>query len=269
MKQSLFLFFAILIHSCIYAQDVDYVISDPGKVEKKEFEKPTKEDSNMVANPDYTSYFLNATAYTLKKKKIRLSGTDIFFVKGSYGLTDNTMVSVNLSVMGTATASLKQQINLSENLKLGVSGTGGLILYFPGDSLNNRNDTAVYLVGGQAMVTLGDKQDNITAGTGFYYVKSPFDINGNGKDDQVFLNSVYIGFQKQLKKRLYFMAEGMYFINYQVFTGAIGIKLVMADRMALNFGLMPFGWKDPGNNRTDVLPVAIPLISFRLLLGKN
>ncbi|MBL4592552.1 MAG: hypothetical protein JKX68_01910 [Flavobacteriales bacterium] len=268
MKRTLLLFlFASITFSALYAQDVDYVISDPKK-ERKEFKKPTVSDSTLIPNPDYTSYFLNATAYTLKKKNIRLSGTDIIFIKGSYGLTDNTMVSVNLSIFGTATASIKQQINLSKSVKVGISGTGGLILFLPGDSLTQSNDTTMYMGGGQAMVTLGDKQDNITAGTGVYYIHSDYDLFGNGKKSFI-INTIYIGFQKQLSKKLYVMAEGMYFINYQIFTGAIGIKLVMGDRITLNFGLMPFGWNTPGTNRTEVLPIAIPLISFRMLLGKK
>ena len=65
------------------------------------------------------------------------------------------------------------------------------------------------------------------------------------------------------------MAEGMYFINYQIFTGAIGVKVVMGERIALNFGLMPFGGSEPGTGNTVVQPFPIPLISFRLLLGKG
>ena len=252
----------------IYGQEVDYVISDPSKIEKKNFKTPDNSDSTLIPNPDYTAYFLSQTAYTLKKKKIRLSGTDVLFMKGSYGLTDNMMVSLNLSAFGTITASLKQQITLSDAIKVAISGTGGLVFFAPGDSLSQRNDTAIYMGGGQAMFTLGDKQDNITAGMGLYYIHSDFDLSGNGKKD-ILVNNIFVGFQKQLGKKLYIIAEGMYFINYQVFTGAIGVKLVMGDRIALNFGLMPFGWNNPGTNQTDVLPVAIPLISFRLLLGKN
>ena len=118
------------------------------------------------------------------------------------------------------------------------------------------------------MVTLGDRQNNITAGSGFYYMKSTFDLFGNG-NEVLLINNVYVGLQKQIGKKWYFMTEGIYFINNQVFTGAIGMKVVLGDRIALNFGLMPFGFNDPGANKTVVEPIPIPLISFRLLLGRN
>ena len=65
------------------------------------------------------------------------------------------------------------------------------------------------------------------------------------------------------------MAEGMFFTNSQVFTGAIGIKAVIGDRIALNTGLMPFGFNDPSTNKTVIEPIPIPLVSFRYLLGRN
>jgi len=260
MKQIfVFLLFFIGIAFSIFSQDIDYVISDPNK-EKKEFNKPSNSDSTIVSNPDYVSYILTSTAYTLEKKKIRLSGTDVIFIKGSYGITDNTMFSINISAFGTFTASLKQQIDLSDYLKLGLSASGGRLLFF-------NFDTTAYFGGGQAMITLGDRQDNITAGSGFYLIKSSYDLFGNGKD-QFVLHNVYVGFQKQLGEKIYIIAEGIYFINYKVFTGSAGVKLIMGERMALNFGLMPFGFNDPSSNNSDI-PVAIPLISFRVLLGRN
>jgi hypothetical protein len=264
-----FCFFSIFLIS-INAQEVEYVITEPKEAEKKEFKKPTQSDSNSIANPDYISYFLNSTAYTLNKKKIRLSGTDIIFIKGSYGITDNTMASVNISVFGTFTGSVKQQINLSDYIKAGVSVTGGRIIYYANDGSANQSysDSSIYMVGGQAMITLGDRQDNLTIGTGFYYVRSNLDLFGNGPEN-IYLNDIYIGFQKQLGKRFYLMGEGMYFVGQRVFTGALGIKFVLGDKMALTFGIMPFGGNDPSTNSTYVAPIAIPLISFRLLLGRN
>ena len=265
----LFLLFSITSLS-IFAQDTEYVIGKPDETEKKEFKKPTELDSNAIPNPDYTAYFLNATAYSLDKKKIRLSGTDIIFIKASYGITNTTMASVNISAFGTVTGSVKQQINLSDYVKAGASVSGGRIFYNASDGSNNQpyTDSSIYMGGGQVMLTLGDKQDNLTIGSGFYYVKSKLDLAGQGPES-FYLNTIYVGFQKQIGKRFYIMAEGMYFINYQVFTGAAGVKFVMGDRMSLNFGIMPFGGNDPSTNKTYVAPVAIPLISFRLLLGRD
>jgi len=117
------------------------------------------------------------------------------------------------------------------------------------------------------MLRLGDRQDNLTIGTGVYYVKSTFDLSGN-KDLSFLMNNIYFGFQKQISKKLYLMAGGMYFLNYQIFTGAIRIKAIIRYRIALNFELMPLGFNDPTTNKTEI-PIAIPLISFRMLLGKD
>ncbi|MGB0886569.1 MAG: hypothetical protein ACPGSL_00490 [Vicingaceae bacterium] len=265
LKHLTFLLSSLLIVLNCFAQD-DYVISNPNKKPKKtelEHSKHTK-----IPNPDNTSYFLNSTANTLKKKQIRLSGTDAVFMKGSYGITNNTMASVNISLFGTATAAIKQQINISNNVKLGASVSGGVILFQPSDPNHySDRDTNIYIGGGQAMCTLGDQQDNLTVGVGMYYLKGTFDITGSG-DKELFLNNIYVGFQKQISNKLYFMAEGMYFINYQIFTGAFGVKLVVGDRIALNFGLMPLGFNNPSSNNTEI-PVALPLISFRILLGKR
>lgn len=264
MKKAFFLF--LLLNLTVFnisAQEIEYVISNPGKTE---FKKLNNSDSTIIPNPDYTSYFLNSTSYTLKKKTIRLSGTDIIFVKGSYGLTNNTTVSVNISLFGTLSGSVKQQIHLTDDLKLGISVSGGQILSTLNNS-NNQYDTSIYFGGGQAMVTLGNKQDNITIGSGIYYIKSTIDLyNGN---KELVTHNVYVGAQKQFGRKWYFMIEGMYFINYQIFTGAIGVKLIIGDRISLNCGLMPFAWNNPGTNQIIVEPIVIPLISFRMLLGRN
>jgi len=255
MKQKiLFLFFSIIITSSFNAQEVDYVISNPSDDEKKAFKKPRAIDSTKTANPDYTSYLLNASSFTLKKGGLRLSGTDALFMKGSIGITDNTMASVNISLFGTFTLSVKQKINLTDNLKLGIAASGGRLLFITFDS-------TTYFGGGQVMVTLGDHQNNITAGTGFYYLK-------DGKDDYL-ANNVYVAFQKQLGKKTYLMAEGIYFTYSKIITGALGMKIVFGDRIGLNFGLMPFGWINPTNNQVVAEKIVIPVISFRILLGKN
>jgi hypothetical protein len=267
-KGPLFIFLTFLTTLSLKAQVDDYVINNPNKSRSENFNSPSILDTSTIANPDYTAYFLNPTAYTLEKKKIRLSATNIFFLKGSYGLTKNAMVSVNISALGTATASLKQQLNLTNNIKLGFSASGGLLIYIPGDTTSQTRSEMVSILGGQTMITIGDKQDNITIGTGLYYIydHSNFLTNSN----QYFIaNNIFIGFQKQLGRKVYLMAEGIYLSKYHAFTGALGLKFIVGDRVALNFGIMPFGWKDQATQKIDLAPIAIPLISFRMLLGRT
>ena len=94
-----FFFIIILIPNFSFGQD-DYVNEKPIK------NRNLLEDS--LPNPDYTNYFINSSALTLKKESIRLSNSYILFTKGSYGLTDNSTISVGLSLIGTFTGSFKQ-----------------------------------------------------------------------------------------------------------------------------------------------------------------
>ena len=265
-KAYLFLFLTFLIALTIKSQVDDYVINDPNENSLGSFNSRSIIDSTSIVNPDYTAYFLNPTAYSLEKNTIRLANTDILFIKGSYGLTKNTMVSINLSGLGTATASLKQQISLSNNIKLGFSTSAGLLIYIPEDTTTLTKREMVSIIGGQTIATIGDKQNNITIGSGLYYIYDHSNFIANS--DQSFMaNNFFIGFQKQLGRKVYLMAEGLYFTNYQTFTGAFGLKYILGNRIALNIGIMPFGRKDQTTQKVDFAPIAIPLLCFRMLLG--
>lgn len=234
------------------AQDDEYVISKPiNKIEKK-FEK--------LENPDYTNYLLSSSSHTLRKRDIRISNTDIFFAKGSYGLTDNTTASLSISLIGTLTASIKQQINLADDLNMGFSATIGQIASLPTDSI-------IFFIGGQTMITLGDKQDNITAGIGFYYAKSSFKVVNDEKE--FLLSNIYVATQKQLGRRVYIIAEAIYFNNYNILSGALGVKITIKETMTLGFGVMPIAWIDPSINTSNIEANTLPLVTFRMLLDRH
>lgn len=249
--QKSFLFFIL---SCLAilqtkAQDNEYVIDKPSE--------PVKTDLKKLKNPDYSNYLLSSSSFTLKRKEIRAANTDIIFSKVSYGLTDKTTVSLSISLIGTFVASIKQQINLANKLKLGFSAAVGQITTLPTDSI-------IYFTGGQTMITLGDHQDNITFGLGFYYAKSSFKVINDEKE--FFLSNIYIATQKQLDRRIYLIAEGIYFNNYNILSGALGVKITIKESMTLGFGIMPIAWIDPSVNTSNIETNAIPLITFRMLL---
>ncbi|NQX97289.1 MAG: hypothetical protein HRT73_05330 [Flavobacteriales bacterium] len=247
IKAVLFYLFFSLTTFIVKAQD-DYVISKPVELNKKDF--------NTIKNPDFTSYLLSSSSYTLKKKDIRISNTDLLFAKGSYGLTDNTTASLSISLIGTFIASIKQQINLTEGLTMGFSVSIGQLLAVPTDSV-------IFFTGGQSMVTLGDIQNNITFGVGFYYAKSSF--KAINEEKEFFLSNFYVSSQKQISKRVYLIAEGIYFGNYNVLSGALGIKVTIKESMTLGFGIMPLAWIDPNINNSDIDAGALPIITFRML----
>jgi len=249
------LLFCFLIFGLIYyasAQNDAYVIEQPDNQLKNNFEK--------LKNPDYTSYLLSSSSFTLKKREIRIVNTDIIFAKGSYGLTDNTTASLSISLIGTLVASIKQQINIADELKLGFSAAIGQVASLPTDSI-------IFFTGGQTMATLGDHQNNITFGVGFYYAKSSFKMIN--EDKEFLLSNIYIATQKQLGKRVYLIAEGIYFNNYNIFSGALGVKITIKESMTLGFGIMPLAWIDPSINTSNIEANAIPLITFRMLLDRH
>ena len=243
----LFLLFYSSTHLSI-AQD-DYVISEPSN------SKVSPTDS--LLNPDFVSYLLTSSAYTLNKGDFRISSTDIIFAKGSYGLTKNTTGSISISLIGTLVGSIKQQFHINDDLKIGVSASIGQVLSIPTDS-------TIFFGGGHAIATYGDIQDNISFGSGFYYAKGTFDVLN--EEREFLLSNSYIAIQKQIRRRIYLIAEGIYFWNYNVFSGAGGFKVIIKRNMALGFGIMPIAWKDPSINRSNVEAGAIPIISFRIIL---
>ncbi|NCP45438.1 MAG: hypothetical protein GW818_03165, partial [Flavobacteriales bacterium] len=80
----------------------------------------------------------------------------------------------------------------------------------------------------------------------------------------------FIGAQRQISKRLYLVIDGIYFPTYQVYTGGVGIKLTLGKKISLGLGFMPIAWNDVSTNRgVELQPVAIPLLSFKILLNKK
>lgn len=232
-----------------YSQDEDYVINKPTD--------KTDKYTTSTPNPDFTNYSLTASAYTLKKKTFRLANTDIIFNKVSYGLTDNTTLSLNLSFIGTFALAAKHQFHINDHLKLGVSGSAGQLFAID-------EDTIINFVGGQTMITFGDIQDNFTAGTGYYYADGSYEVFNN--ETKLRLSNVFIGTQKQIGRKSYLIIDGIYFVNYNVFSGAIALKFIIKSSMSLTFGVMPIGWN--GNQSAGIKgeTSVLPLISFRMLL---
>lgn len=248
----LFCFLLCFSVTFLKGQEDEYVINQPSQDPETPFKK--------LENPDYTNYLLSSSSHTLKKRDMRIANSDIIFSKGSYGLTDNTTASLSASLIGGLTASIKQKINLADDVNLGFSGTIGRIANLPTDSF-------IFFTGGQTMITLGDIQNNITFGIGFYYAKSSFPLINEEKE--FLLSNFYIATQKQIGRRVYIIAEGIYFNNYNTISGALGTKITIKDKMTLGVGIMPLIWIDPNINNSNIEANALPLLSFSMLLDRN
>ena len=250
--------FCFLITTSIvntYAQNEDYVMDKPAR------RKAKNRIFSQKPNPDYTNYFLTSSAFTLRSRDIRLSNTDILFSKGSYGLTNNTTASINVSFLGTTTGAIKHKIELNDELNLGFSASIGSLARISEDSL-------IFFGGGQSMVTYGDHQDNITFGIGYYYVVSTFELLRN--DEELPFYNIYLALHKQIGRKTYFMGEAIYFPEYNVITGSAGIKVIIKDNMSLCGGLMPISHEyQYVGNRKIRQSILIPLLSFRMWLDRH
>jgi len=253
MKKA-FCFFCIFSVCCAKYYAQDYVVNKPTKPHRKPIL------FSQIANPDYTNYFLTPTAFALPKRDIRLSDTDVLFAKGSYGLTNKTLVSANISMFGMVTAAIKSQLEINEDISIAATASIGELTAISPDSV-------VLFAGGAVLGTYGNHQNNLTVGVGYYYVKSTFDLINEIRN--IPLYHVFFGLQKQITRRVYMVVEGMYFPDYKVYSGAAGIKIIIQESMSLNFGVTPIAWNDVRRNKTVLDGNIIPMVSFRMLLDRH
>ena len=243
-------------HFCIAQEEDEYVFKNKSHPKKKSISNKSIYD---VPNPDYTSYFLSPTAFTLPKRKIRLANNSLFFIKGTYGLTNTTNVSVTTTLFGSMIGSIKQSINLDDEKTLSFSASFG-------DFTASLKDTNILFTGADANFTFGNHQNNITIGTGVYFFSSNIELVNYKK--QFFAHAITFGLQNQISRKMYIMIDGYYFTNYSVLTAAAGLKFVIGKRFTLNAGIMPILWNDTRSSRYDIKPFLMPVVSFRTLLGR-
>jgi hypothetical protein len=250
----------ILIFSLAYcfssfAQD-DYVLESESNSKTKEINKAIFNKPN----PDYTSYFTTPTAYTLTKRDFRLASNDILFFKISYGLTSNTTISLNMSAFSSLIGSIKQNIKKNENVCVSITASLG-------DLTSGIKDTSVLFTGGSGQATIGNHQNNVTVGTGFYYINS--NIEMINEEHEFFFHTINAGFQKQLSKNVYLMIDGLYFTNYNILTGGAGFRFVIKTKYSINAGLMPIFWNNIRTTRHDFTSGVIPFFSARMLIERK
>ncbi len=211
-----------------------------------------------LSNPDYTNYTVSASAFTLKKYDTQLLGTDIIFAKASYGIGEKTMGSLNISLIGTFIASVKHQFTFTDDFNFALSASAGNAFYINKDSIGR-------CAGGQGVFTLGDKQNNFSAGIGLYFCKSTFDVVD--QTDRLYFHNVFVATQRQLRRKTYLVAEGMYLWNYNTFLGSVVVKFIIKEKMSLHLGLMPLYRNGRiRSNQTKVEGGLVPVISYRWLL---
>lgn len=254
MVKGVFLLLFSFYFYTAFAQD-DYVLeSDNSKsteINKAIFNKP---------NPDYTSYFTTPTAYTLTKRDFRLASNDILFFKVSYGLTNKTTIGLNMSMFSSLVGSIKQNIKSNESINISITASIG-------DLTSGIKDTTVLFTGGSGQATIGDHQNNLTIGTGFYYINS--NVEMINEETEFFFHTINAGFQKQLSKNVYLMVDGLYFTNYNILTGGAGFKFVIKTKYSINAGLMPIFWNNIRTTRHDFTSGVIPFFSARMLIERK
>lgn len=260
----LFFIVSFLLAATVLAQTDDYVLEKEKSSATKRTHPNNSDNESVIygiSNPDYTNHLLTPTSFTLKKREIRLASSDIIFAKVSYGLTNSTTVSVNTAMFGMLIPSIKYSIAINNQMTIAGALSGGQLLAISEDSI-------IGFAGGSLMGTLGNIQNNLTAGIGFYYAKGSFDFVNN--DNEMPFFHFFIGGHRQISQRLFLSFDAMYFPLYQVYTGSAGIKITLKENMSLGIGVMPIAWNDVStNNGVEFQPILIPLLSFKMLLNKS
>ncbi len=252
------IFFCLILFSFFKVQaqnDEEYVES------YKNTKKPIfSKDLYEYKNPDYTSYFISPTAFTITKRDFRIAGNDFIFYKLTYGLTGKTNVSINTSLFGSIIGSIKHSFDVRENNRFALSASFG-------DFTAALKDTSIWFGGADAVYTIGNHENNMSFGTGFYSIKTNLELLQRNK--LFYFHSITFGIQRQIAKKTFLMAEGYYFTNYSIFTGAGGLKFIIKSKYALNIGVMPILWNNIRQNRYSPKPFVIPVVSLRMLIKRR
>lgn len=249
--KKLFAFFILLLQlSLVYSQD-DYVSVEPINEDNTPYQE--------FPNTDYTNYTVSSSAFTLKKYDAQVLGTDIIFGKMSYGIGERTTGSLNLSMIGTFIISVKHRFPISEDVNFALSACGGNFFLLNKDSI-------IRFTGGQSVITFGDHQNHLSIGAGLYFGKSTFEVLDNTHD--LYFHNVFAAIHRQIKRKTYIVAEGMYLWNYNTFMGSVCVKFLIKRKMSLHIGLMPLyrnGRIRQNQNQTE--GGLVPVISYRWLFA--
>jgi hypothetical protein len=57
----------------------------------------------------------------------------------------------------------------------------------------------------------------------------------------------------------------MYFGNYNLFSGSLGLKVIIKTNITLGFGIMPLAHRSGNIGRSNLEATALPILSFRML----
>lgn len=246
-----------MISVCFSQEEEDYVLNNH---KTKNLDPNFKKNIYDIVNPDYTSYFISPTAFTIPKYNFRLANNDLLFFKGTYGLTNNTNISLTTTLFGSIIGSIKHAINLDDEKTLSFSASFG-------DFTASLIDTNILFSNVDVNFTFGTHQNSFTIGTGGSFISSNIELISSKQ--QIFIHTLNFGFQTQISRKGYVMIDGYYFTNYNILTAAAGLKFIMGKRFTLNVGVMPILWNNIRSSRYDIQPVIMPVASFRVLLGRK
>lgn len=257
MKLWFSLLFFFLIPVYFFAQD-DYV--DENRSNKKEKQVVKTRPVHFLPNPDYTSYFLSPTAYTLSSRDFRLASNDLIFYKCSYGVSNKTTLSASGSLFSSLVGSVKHKIKQSEEFDLSITASLG-------DLYAASSDTTILFTGTELIATLGDYENNFSFSTGFHYLYSNIGLIDD--NEELSFHHVAIGYQRQLTRTILVSAEGMYFTNHNIFTGGAGFKFIIKRKYLLATGVMPIIWNNIRPSRYDQTSLILPFFSLRMLIERH
>lgn len=186
----------------------------------------------MFPSQAITGYFLTSNAMTLGKRKLSLNGSYFLYTDAQYSISENVDLGFGSIFGAPLTTTFKAKYSPGTNLHIGVKAYASWLSYF---------EPSNGLFAGQALITNGSPEKNITIGPGFGVIRADGDNMG-------ILFSTF-GLKSRISQKLTLIGEGLFGKQTQsqaqflgVFSAMGGLQH-MGKRAIMSYGIGVMGYQ--------------------------
>ena len=187
----------------------------------------------MFPSQAITGYFLTSSALTLGKRKLSLNGSYFLYTDAQYSISDNMDLGFSSMFGAPLSTTFKAKYSPSSTLHLGVKAYASWSSYI-------QLSTSIFA--GQALITNGSPEKNITIGPGFGVSR----VDG---DNMGILFSTF-GIKSRISQKLTLVGEGLFVKETQsraqflgIFSAMGGIQQHIGRRQMMSYGLGVVGYQ--------------------------
>lgn len=183
-------------------------------------------------NPHSSRYFYTPSGYGIKKGEGYVQTIWGVYYQLQYGITDNFSIGASTTIIGSPlTFTPKYSYEIKPKLNIAVGAQVGTETY---SLVNGRKP---FLGIGYASLTKGSKENNLTFGVGYAFLR--FD------DQQEGGAAFSVAGITRLAKKISMMGEFWVIPNQEILFGGPGVRIMMKRENILDFGVWVMG---DGNN---------------------